>query len=185
MAYRFIEAKHYTAAERGPGDITLIVLHTTEGPETPRRSEATAEMFHVGDASASAHYIVDPAEVTQAVRDKDVAWHAGHHDTNARSIGIEQNGKASQTAEEWDDDASTGELDLVAKLCGELCLRYSIPAVHLNDDELRAGANGFVGHDDITRVFNDGKGHHDPGPSYPWDDVLAMVQAVIDGGVLP
>ncbi len=176
--YRLIPSKSFTPAQRGPGDVTLIVIHTTEGPETPRRSEDTARWFQ--QTNASAHYIADPAEVTQSVREQDIAWHAGHKATNARSIGIEHCGRASQTPEEWADDASIAELARSAKLSAEICKRYNIPLKKLSLDELKAGEAGFCGHVDVTNAFNGGSGHHDPGPNWDWANYLGLVQKALE-----
>lgn len=172
---RWIPGKHFTPASRGPGDITLVVIHTTEGPETERRSEATAAWFADDRAAGSAHYIVDPAQVVQSIRDQDIAWHSGDKATNARSIGIEHCGKAGQTAAEWADPASLAELGRSAALAIRLCERYGIPPKRLTRDELRAGESGFCGHVDVTAVFSAGHGHHDPGEHFPWDYYLGLI----------
>jgi N-acetyl-anhydromuramyl-L-alanine amidase AmpD len=177
--YKFIPAKHFTAG-RGGAIVNLIVLHTTEGPETDHRSEATAAMFHEGESEASANYIVDPAEIMQSVLEQDASWHSGHHATNMRSIGIEQCGTAQQTPEQWADDASSRELRNVAKLCAKLCVKYVIPRIKLSPEDVAAGASGFCGHIDVTIGLNKGKGHRDPGRDYPWAAVLAMVEQEID-----
>lgn len=176
--YPFLPAKWFESG-RGGEVINLIVIHTTEGPETPHRAKATAEMFHDGEAKASANYIVDPVDIYQSVLDQDTAWHCGDRTTNRRSIGIEQNGTSQQTPAQWASDQSVAELRNVAGLCAKLCTKYSIPVVKLSPEEVKAGAAGFCGHVDVTLGINGGSGHHDPGPNFPWEVFLGMVNDAV------
>ena len=180
--YRFLPARWFTPAERGVGDISLIVIHTTEGPESPRRSEATAAWFASDKSAGSAHFIVDPSQVVQSVLERDIAWHSGHKATNARSIGIEHCGRADQSAADWADANSDAELRRSAVLSAALVKRYVIPPVWLTPAEVAAGASGFCGHVDVTRAFGVKAGHVDPGPRFPRDAYLAMVRGAMDQG---
>lgn len=177
--YLFLAARWFEVGREGKRP-NLIVLHTTEGPETDGRSAATAAMFHEGEAQASAHFICDPSKIYQCVLEDDTAWHSGHKATNLRSFGIEQCGTAQQTPEQWADDASTREIANVARLCAWLCRKWDIPVRRLSLDELQdPSIGGFVGHADVTDAFNKGKGHHDPGSNYVWDTVLAATDREI------
>lgn len=77
-------------------DIKYIVIHYTAGVSSkPGRAKSTRDYFNREGVQASAHYIVDDANVIQAVRDKDIAWHCGSktykhaYCRNSNSIGIE------------------------------------------------------------------------------------------------
>lgn len=172
LVTRFVPAAHFTRADRGYADVDLVVIHTTEGPETERRSDATAAWFADQRSGGSAHYVVDPAQIVQCVREEDVAWGAGG--ANRRGIHIELCGKAGQKAADWADDTSRAELDLAAKLVADLCRRYSIPVVHLDPAALKAGATGIAGHAECSQAF--GGTHWDPGPAFPWDSFLDRVR---------
>ncbi len=67
--------------------IEKIVVHYTG---TSASAHNNLLYFSRSDAKASAHYFVDKdGSVRQSVREYDTAWHAGHWQTNLRSIGIE------------------------------------------------------------------------------------------------
>ncbi|MEO6627861.1 MAG: hypothetical protein ABIP03_04765, partial [Aquihabitans sp.] len=53
---------------------------------------------------------------------------------------------------------------------------FGVPIRHLTNDELLAGEAGFVGHGQGTAVGYGGT-HTDPGPDFPWDRYIALVQS--------
>jgi N-acetyl-anhydromuramyl-L-alanine amidase AmpD len=179
----FIQAKNFNRSTRPnpPHPIQLIVIHTMEAPEKPKTAFNVASWFAGPSApQASAHFCVDDAQVIQCVLECDVAWHAPG--ANSNGIGIEHAGYASQTPEQWDDDYSKAVLANSAKLAAGLCKRFGIPIVRLSIDDLKAGKLGFCGHVDVTNAFSNGRGHVDPGVSFPWDSYLALVQAALAAG---
>ncbi len=173
--YPLVPARWFTTAARGVGDIGLVVIHTTEGPEIPRRAEAVANYFAT-TARASAHYTVDPVMIVQSVLERDVAWGAGK--ANARGIHIEHCGRAGQTAEEWADDTSRAELALSARLVADICHRHNIPVEWLSAEMVKGGARGITGHKQCSDAF--GGSHWDPGPNFPIASYLAAVRAEMD-----
>lgn len=179
----FIEAKNYSRSVVRPIDV--IVIHTAEAPEIHHEARNVAGWFQlqprdgelvkgVRFGGTSAHYVVDDEEVVQCVLECDMSWHAGHG--NGHSIGIEHAGYASQTPEQWEDDYSKAVLAKSAELVARLCKRFQIPIVRLSPAELAAGARGICGHVDVTNAFSGGKGHQDPGPSFPWAAYLDLVK---------
>jgi hypothetical protein len=172
-AYRFIPARRFTPAARGPGAVHLVVVHTTEGPETPRRSEVTAAWFQDPRAGGSAHYVVDPEAIVQCVREQDEAH--GARGANRQGIHIEHCGRADQTPEQWRDAASTAELERSARLVADICRRYEIPVCWLTADQLLAGERGITGHGDCAVAWP-GDRHTDPGPHFPRERYLEMVR---------
>lgn len=176
-AIPFVQAKSYTRANRGGGKITAIVIHTMEAPEGPKTAENVATWFAGANApKASAHYNVDAYSIVQSVRDADIAWHAGP--VNDWSIGIEHAGYAKQTPAEWADHYSIAMLERSAKLVAQLCVRYAIPVRRLSAADLSRGERrGIFGHVDVTKGLTGGKGHTDPGDSFPWMTYLALVEA--------
>lgn len=173
---KFLQAKNYTKAQRTTVD--LIVIHTMEYPEKPTGAEWCADFFAGAKGlqapKASAHYCVDSDSIVQCVRDEDIAWHAPG--ANHNGIGIEHAGFAAQTPEEWADEFSTSALELSAQLAAQLCHRWHVPPRRPSLEELKGGARGIVGHKDCTDAFNGGRGHYDPGPSFPWSWYLARVE---------
>jgi len=145
-----------------------------EAPEKPGTARGVAEWFAGPNAPmASAHYCIDAIEVVQSVPENVVAWAAPG--ANKRGIHLEHAGYASQNPAAWDDDYSNAVLARSAELAADICRRYLIPIVRLGPADLRVGLRGLCGHVDVTNAFNDGHGHTDPGPAFPWDRYLALI----------
>jgi len=177
MTYPFIQAKHFTVG-RNNIKPRLIVVHTMETPETRGRAYQVAQWF-AGPSSpqASAHYMVDDAEIFQSVKEEDTAWAVDDFALNEASISIEHAGVAAQTSAEWQDIYSTHELANSAKLAADIAKRWGIPAVKLAPADILAGKSGFCGHIDITKAKDISGGHTDPGLNFPWDSYLEAVKA--------
>lgn len=172
----WIEARNYSKANRT--DLGVIVIHTAEAPEIHKEATNVANFFAgIGCPApqASAHYVVDDAQVVQCVLECDMAWHCGSG--NGHSIGIEHAGYASQTPEQWADDYSKAVLSNSAILVAKLCKRFGIPVVRITPAELAAGARGLCGHCDVNDAFGKpGSGHRDPGPGFVWDHYLELIR---------
>lgn len=178
----FIPARNYTLVGKDPAPeglgrtIELLVVHTMESPSKPTTAENVAAWF-AGDTAprASAHYCIDTDSIVQCVRDRDVAWHAKQ--ANRNGIGLEHAGYAKQTAENWKSPYNASMLLRSAQLAARLCTDYDIPIERLHPEDLRAKKRGICGHVDVTRAFDKGIGHWDPGPSWPWEDYLELIRA--------
>jgi hypothetical protein len=170
----FIQAKNFQRFFPQKRPIRSIVIHTMEAPEKPATAENVARWFAGSTAPmASAHYSIGQLGVVQCVRDEDIAFHAPG--ANATGLGLEHEGYAKQTAEEWQDSTSRAALWHSARLAAKLCKRYGIPLVKLSSEDLRAGKPGLCGHVDVSHAF--GGTHWDPGPAFPWDHYLHLVAA--------
>lgn len=175
--FPFVRAKHFRIGRTAP--VRLIVLHTAEVPETLTSAEAVANYFKnpigpKGPVTASAHYCVDADSVVQCVADVDTAFAApgANHD----GIQIEMSGRASQTAEQWDDDFSRRTLARTARLVADLCERHNIPAVYVDEAGLLAGARGITTHAAVSKAWRKST-HTDPGRGFPMDHFLELVVA--------
>ena len=179
LPFPFVEAKGLS--RMGRKEVRVVVIHTMECQELKGRARWCAEWFAGKYAptypapQASAHYMVDAEEVVQGVRECDMSWHAGS--ANPFSIGIEHAGYAGQNAQQWDDSYSRAVLDRSAQLVAGICKRWNIPIAKLGPGELQQGQHGLAGHVDCTNAFSGGRGHTDPGPSFPWGAYLALVRA--------
>lgn len=165
ITYR--QARNYTNANRGKGDIDLLVVHDMEMPERQDTAEACAAYFAGSNAPrASTHYNHDIDSIVRSVLDEDVAWCAPG--ANHNGLHFEHAGYARQSRDEWLDDYGKAMLDLSGwnfARCGNL---YDIPLRKLSESELAAGKRGIIGHVDASRVFKKSS-HWDPGPNFPWD----------------
>lgn len=170
---QFIQAHGFTpVSERA---IRLIVIHTMEAPEKPGTAIAVARWFAGPNApKASAHYCVDDSNVVQCVQEHDVAWAAPG--ANMDGIHIEHAGFAAQTPAQWRDDYSRRLLETSSTLAAKIAARWAIPLRKLSVEEVRGGtAMGFCGHADVSKAFGKTT-HSDPGPNFPWDDYIALVE---------
>lgn len=173
----FIEARWKTIAHRAM--IDTLVIHTMQVPCKAGAAEAVARRFQVGERKVSAHYCIDPENVVQCVHETDVAWHCPK--ANRRGIGIELAAygvpvpASGRAATDWSSSEAQSMLLLAAEVAAQVCERWSVPVVHLTEQEIQHGARGFVGHVDVTRAFPGSGTHVDPGPGFPWQQFLAQV----------
>lgn len=174
MVFEFIQAKN-CGPDRFGQRIDLVVIHTMEAPEKPGTARAVATWFASSSApKASAHYCIDDREIVQCVPESVVAW--GAPGANRAGIHLEHAGYASQNLAQWDDEYSRAVLATSARLCADICDRYAIPIVRLEANDLAdPNARGICGHVDVTNGRNGGKGHTDPGSSFPWDRYIGLV----------
>jgi N-acetyl-anhydromuramyl-L-alanine amidase AmpD len=160
-------AAHWTAnpnfGSRLGNKVNLVVIHDTEGLYQ-------TSIDYLIQSGSSAHYIIrsSDGDITQQVREANAAWHAGNISYNRRSIGIEHEGYAN-AATRWYTDAM---LTASAKLVADICRRYSIP---IDRDHI-------IGHYQVPDPYHaglfGGSDHHtDPGPGWPWDRYIQMVQS--------
>lgn len=166
---QYTPAHYYEGRER---PLRLIVVHTMEAPEGPNTAENIAEYFASGKVVASAHACVDQDSLVICLPMSDTAFAAPG--ANADGYQVEHAGYASQDASGWNDAASQSMLRISAAHTREIALAAGIPLRHLTDDELAAGYAGFVGHDQVSRVYRKSD-HWDPGENFPWDQYMALV----------
>jgi len=163
------DPSNYSVAGR-PRDfpINMIVIHDIEGD-----APAAISLFQTPNYAASAHYVVGyDGAVTQMVREKDIAWHAGNWDYNTRSIGIEHAGYACCNY------YTTKEYNASAALAASICSRYGVPLDRTH----------VIGHSEVPDPNNPGlfggSDHHtDPGPYWNWTYYLNTANS--DASSLP
>jgi len=159
-------------------NVRVVVIHTVEAPERGTiAADVARNWFATPAARSSAHYVVDNDSIVRCVDEANTAW--ATPGANADGIQIEHAGYAAQNPGQWGDDYSSAMLELSARLTADLCRRYGIPAVHLTPSQLAAGARGIIGHVDATNAYSGGRGHTDPGPSFPWDAYIAKVRGYL------
>ena len=166
-------AAHTSAGDNKP--IHRIVLHSTVSPCAPGGARQIAAYFRSPSAGGSAHYVVDPDEIVQVVKDSVIAWHAP---PNSNSLGIEMcDMPNTTTADRWNDAAHQKMLARVATLTAQLCLAYDVPAVFLTAADLQAGKRGITTHNNVSQAFHQST-HWDPG-AWPQVKFMAAVRSEI------
>lgn len=176
LASQFYAAStcNYSDYSRGSGDIDMVVIHTVQGSYSGCYS-----WFANCSAQASAHYVVrsSDGQITQMVREADVAWHAGDWDTNERSIGIEHEG--------YVEDPGTWYTSAM----------YASSAALTADISARQGVSldraHIIGHYEVPGCPSGSGGgascHTDPGDGWDWDYYMGLVTGsggVADGEIL-
>ncbi|MFE6973173.1 N-acetylmuramoyl-L-alanine amidase [Streptomyces sp. NPDC057682] len=152
---------NYDTADRpGTNKIRFIVLHDTE-----EDFDTTLKIFQNPLKQTSAHYVVRSADghVTQMVKNKDVAWQAGNWYVNSHSIGIEQEGVATEGATWYTPEMYRSTAALVRYLAAT----YDIPLDRQH----------IIGHDGVPPTSAAGtKGMHwDPGTYWDWNRFMTLL----------
>ncbi len=155
----WITSPNFDAMSRKPGDVTIIVIHTTEGTY-----QSAIDWFADPASQVSAHYIVSKTgEITQMVHEKDKAWHVLA--SNSYTIGIEHEGMIEDS--NW---VTEPMLDASAQLCCYLLKKWQIPATR---DHIK-------GHVELPNQT-----HKDPGAYWPWDTYMTKVAACMGAPTVP
>lgn len=180
----FVQAEGFTAG-RPDGPPLWIVWHDMEVDELPDRAENTAAYFAnpTDGRQVSAHYCVDNNSAVQCVREQDVAWTVGNRPGNNRGVNFELAGRARQTRAQWLDPYGLAMFNIAAPIAAHSMTRWSIPNRWCTVADLRARRAGHTTHNDLRVAFG-GTTHTDPGPNFPHDHVLAVVDAALKGGAV-
>lgn len=156
---------------RGGKQVRLIVIHTAEGARTV---ESLGAWFQRSNPGVSSHAGIDDKRIETYVDYSQQAFTV--RSGNAISDNVELCGFAAWTRTQW-----LGEhrrmLELAAQWIAERCKARGIPIRKLTPAEVKAGQAGVCGHIDWTLGMKDGS-HTDPGPSFPWDEVIRMAGGV-------
>ncbi|MEV0390406.1 peptidoglycan recognition family protein [Nonomuraea sp. NPDC050643] len=146
-------SSNYAVSNRPTSDaIDRIVIHVAQGTYA-----GTIDWFQTGPRPnpTSAHYVVRSSDgaVTQMVREKNRAFHAGSY--NRRSVGIEHEGYVNNAS--WFTDAMYRSS---AALTRNIADRYGIPKDRTH----------IVGHNQVP-----GATHTDPGGHWDWNRYMQFV----------
>jgi hypothetical protein len=156
------DPSNYSVANRAHDyPVDMIIIHDIEGSYG-----SAIQDFQTPGFAASAHYVVSfGGDITQMVREKDIAWHAGNWDYNTRSIGIEHEGFAAYNL------YTTAEYNASAALAASICSRWGVPMDRTH----------VIGHYQVPDPNNPGlyggvDHHTDPGPYWNWTYYMAQAQ---------
>jgi N-acetyl-anhydromuramyl-L-alanine amidase AmpD len=155
-------AQNYTKAKRKPAQIRFIVIHVTEGSFLGAVSWLRDPRAH-----ASVNFVVSrTGSVQKLVPLHDIAWHAGNWAVNKRSIGIENEGFASDPG-----GFPLAEYKATATIAGRVARQALIPIDRRH----------IIGHNEVPDP-NDPlqgggiDGHTDPGPHWDWSLFMRLVR---------
>jgi hypothetical protein len=155
----------------------LLVVHTAEGSRT---IESLGAWFANGDNEVSSQVGVDdkPGVIGEYVRHDLAAWCAAVF--NGAGEHVELCGFAEWDPAEWARHPAM--LDNLARWLAEESARYSIPLVKLDAGAAQGSGRGVCAHADLGE---DGGNHWDPGPAFPWADVIALANEYAGGAPAP
>jgi hypothetical protein len=182
------------ASQFSPGanlPITRVVIHATcpdvGFPAASKKGTAsgTAKFFAKPETKFQAHYVEGVDREEHCVRE---AVKARHAPPNAGSIGVEITADGGDvgafkdpdhpyTRDQWLSDEVFPALVRAADRVRELCERHDLPKRRLTVEQLRDGSKGICGHVDVSHAFHE-TSHSDPGPNFPWDEFMALVNGV-------
>ena len=149
-----------TKAHRTVQSLDKIVVHVTEGSFW-----GSVRWLKSPRAHASSHYVVARnGKIVQLVHLSDIAWHAGHWDTNEQSVGIEHEGFTYGPGGFTD-----AQYRASARLAAWIARRSLMPIDRRH----------LLGHRDVPdgRGGRGGSSHHtDPGPRWNWARYLRLVR---------
>ena len=160
-------------AERAADAVQLVVIHCTELPDLAMAREYGERVLHDSGTGNSGHYYVDrDGRIERYVPGTRVAHHVRGH--NAGSIGIElvNTGRYpdwfDSRHQAMDEAYPPAQIEALKSLLARL--RDEFPALrqiagHEDLDTARVPAS-----DDPAREV---PRKRDPGPRFPWDEVLA------------
>ncbi len=149
--------------------VDAVVIHTTEV-----NFEGTLGIFQSPASQVSAHFVIAPdGRIIQMVDTSRRAWHATYY--NTRSVGIEMVGYANYP-DTWNNNNLSALMDLLAWIV----TAYDIPLVHPGGNAFdfpndTYNLTGLVEHAQV-QPWN----KSDPGPFFPWAQVLDGTQQRID-----
>lgn len=160
---------NYSDYSRGSSSIDMVVIHTVQGSYS-----SCYNWFANCSAGASAHYVVrsSDGQITQMVKEADVAWHAGHWDTNLRSVGIEHEGYIDDPGTWYTDAMYTKSAALTADIASRQGV--SLDRTHI------------IAHYEVPGCSSGSGGgascHTDPGSGWDWDYYMALLNGETSTG---
>lgn len=164
------------------GQPTVVVIHSTESENNPGTAEALAgpNWFGGSKAGTSSHKVVDVDSICEGVKRNIVAYHAGPGG-NVRGIAYEMCGRAGWTAAQWRAPAQLQMLRNAAPHIADDLRSMGAAARWLSLAQLGAREKGLCTHNDIRLVFG-GTTHSDPGPNFPYAELLQYVNEALGVG---
>jgi len=172
---------------RDMANVSLIVLHSTEGPSALSTARWFATPLPVSEGGPySAHVVVGDDGCYRCVDDGDVAWAASI--VNPFSLNLEQAGYAAWTRDEWLSHDAT--LRAAGGQVGGWSREFDIPLRFLRAADLLAlqasgwdkAHGGVTTHHEISRAWPASSTHVDPGDGYPLDVLFSYAGGTITPG---
>lgn len=171
MALKRVGIPSPNVSSRGGAQVRLIVVHTSEGAQT---YQSLGSFFANPSSQVSSHTGIDdasPGVIGEYCGRSNKAWTAANANPYAVQTELCTPSGAAQgwSAQTW--ASKTTMLANCAAWIAEEAAILGIPIVKLSPAQAQGGAAGVCGHGDLGAM---GGGHTDPGPNFPWSQVIAM-----------
>lgn len=162
------DPRYRAAHDSGPrraSAIRHVVIHSTEGG-----TALSVAHYFATSAQASTQLVVDDDGCYRCVPDLVIPW--GAPGVNTSGLHTEHCGFARWTRDEWLSHKPM--LKLSAQHTARWCYQFKIPRRWVGPLGLKLGRKGLTTHGDASKAFTPG-GHTDPGPGFPRDFYLGLV----------
>ena len=120
---KLLTKNRYSRSGEKQNKIEYIVVHWVGNANTSAMANRNyfENLKTTHKTQASAHYIIGlNGEIIQCIPDNEVAYHAGSHSMNRKSIGIEN------CHPDWNGKFTDKTYDSLLELCVYLCRQYGI-----------------------------------------------------------
>lgn len=164
---RFVQGRN----RYGTSTKYAIAFHATANTAAAANEAAYATRRTDG---TSAHSYVDNVELIQSLDTDDRAGHAGSTQGNTYAIAVEITGQNSWSRAKW---LSSVAWDKLGAWLAAVSRHHNIPATRATVAQMRSNprVRGAYDHNQMRLAWG-GTDHTDPGPSFPWDHLLAVWQ---------
>lgn len=159
---KFIPAAHHSG-ERDRSDITLLVIHSTEGDS----AIGAASWWQDARSGGSAHLVGDGDHLYRALRDNQVAW--GVADVNTEALHYEIAAYASWKYTFWMTPKARRRWHQCAYRLARWSIQYDVPLNFRTVSELNnmSRLTGVTVHGNLSRSRHSSSTHTDPGRGFP------------------
>lgn len=170
---------NYLTASRGTNDIDAIVIHYCGGSYESCKGVFKNPNGRNG-VHVSAHYVISKkGEITEMVREQDIAWHATYY--NSRSIGIELEG--SGHPDDYTDEMYNSLSNLIYNIMSRYPKIKEANPLHPIDIATYPGCSidvpGIVGHEQVQPAAIASScgfsAKSDPGPNFDWNKLISKL----------
>jgi hypothetical protein len=170
VALKRVQIPSPNCSGRSGAQVRLVVVHTSEGAQT---YQSLGNFFANPSSGVSSHTGIDdtPGVCGEYVARGSKAWTAASANPYAVQTELCTPSGASQG---WSTATWHGHPNMLATCAAwiaEEAAAFGIPIVKLSPVEAQGSGRGVCGHVDLGSW---GGGHTDPGPGFPWSDVIAM-----------
>jgi hypothetical protein len=152
-------------------------VHTAEGA---RGYRSLGSFFGSSSSAVSSHVGIDDERgvIGEYVRREDKAWTQANYNPQAVSVELcaAPHTSSAPCGVRWSRAEWLSHSDMlqnVADWIREECQHYGLPIVKLSAAQAQGGGRGVCGHSDLGVG---GGNHSDPGPNFPWTEVMDLAR---------